>query len=215
MPWRECKAIGRSVVGFTAVGWDAVKQRVMFEVVLAKFEQNEELADLLIGTGEKILVEASPYDDVWGAGMSALEILSGKEWDGENLLGVVLEKVRVVIGPTDDGGVASLTPAAETSREQRSKERGLDSDAEAMELMRYGKSRFVCDSDRCENEAARRHKARIEEKNQSKASVVLGVATGAPVGRAKGGYGLVAKEQSMDNSYNEDRIDSLLRCSDG
>ena len=134
VPWRECKAIGRSVVGFTAVGWDAVKQRVMFEVVLAKFEQNEELADLLIGTGEKILVEASPYDDVWGAGMSALEILSGKEWDGENLLGVVLEKVRVVIGPTDDGGVASLTPAAETSREQRSKERGLDSDVEAMEL---------------------------------------------------------------------------------
>ena len=103
-------------------------------MVLAKFEQNEELADLLIGTGEKILVEASPYDDVWGAGMSALEILSGKEWDGENLLGVVLEKVRVVIGPTDDGGVASLTPAAETSREQRSKERGLDSDVEAMEL---------------------------------------------------------------------------------
>ena len=121
-------------MGFTAVGWDAVKQRVMFEVVLAKFEQNEELADLLIGTGEKILVEASPYDDVWGAGMSALEILSGKEWDGENLLGVVLEKVRVVIGPTDDSGVASLTPEAETSREQRSKERGLDSDVEAMEL---------------------------------------------------------------------------------
>ena len=57
-----------------------------------------------------------------------------KEWDGENLLGVVLEKVRVVIGPTDDSGVASLTPEAETSREQRSKERGLDSDVEAMEL---------------------------------------------------------------------------------
>ena len=76
---RECKAIGRGVVGFTAVGWNAVKQKVMFEVVLAKFEQNEELADLLIGTGEKIIVEASPYNDVWGSGMSAVEILSGKE----------------------------------------------------------------------------------------------------------------------------------------
>ena len=75
--------------------------------------------------------------------------------------------------------------------------------------MIFGKRSFVCDSDRCENEAARRHKSRIEEKNQSKAPAVLGVATGAPVGRAKGGYGLVAKKRSMDNSYNEDRIDSL------
>ena len=81
--------------------------------------------------------------------------------------------------------------------------------------MRYGRRAFVCDNHRCENEAARRHKSRVEEKNQSKASVVLGVATGAPVGRAKGGYGLVAKKRSMDNSYNEDRIDLLLRCSDG
>ena len=81
--------------------------------------------------------------------------------------------------------------------------------------MRYGKRSFVCDSDECEGEAARRHQSRIEEQNRPKATVVLGVATGAPVGRPKEGYGLVAKERSIDNSYNEDRIDSLLRCSDG
>ena len=85
----ECKAIGRGVVGFTARGWDAVKPKVMFEVVLAKFEQNRELAELLIGTGEKVIVEASPHDGVWGTRMNAADILSGKEWNGENLLGVV------------------------------------------------------------------------------------------------------------------------------
>ena len=81
--------------------------------------------------------------------------------------------------------------------------------------MRYGKRSFVCDSDGCECEAARRHQSRKEDQNRPKATMVLGVATGAPVGRPKEGYGLVAKERSIDNSYNEDRIDSLLRCSDG
>ena len=69
--------------------------------------------------------------------------------------------------------------------------------------MRYGKRSFVCDSDECECEAARRHQSRKEDQNRPKATVVLGVATGAPVGRPKEGYGLVAKERSMENAYSE------------
>ena len=76
--------------------------------------------------------------------------------------------------------------------------------------MRYGNRSFVCDSDECEGEAARRHQSRIEEQNRPKANVVLGVATDTPVGRPNEGYGLVAKERSMENSYSAKRVDSLL-----
>ena len=50
---------------------------------------------------------------------------------------------------------------------------------------------------------------------QAQRSVPLGVATGVPVGRAKGGYGLVAKEQSMANTFAEERMDLLLSCMEG
>ena len=109
---KACKEIGRRVEGFTVKEWDAAKRNVMFEVVLAKFTQNKGLAELLIRTGERRIVEASPFDYVWGAGMKEEEIRAGGEWIGcENLLGIVLERVRVELRPADDDGAASLTPA--------------------------------------------------------------------------------------------------------
>lgn len=63
---------------------------------LLKFSQNEELKQKLLDTENKILVEASPYDKIWGIGLS----VSDKDfynpilWKGENLLGKILMKVR-------------------------------------------------------------------------------------------------------------------------
>lgn len=90
------KALGRAVRQFDAEVW----QRVRFEVVvqgnLAKFSQNPALRDFLLNTGEKILVEASPHDRIWGVGLDehAPEAHDPARWRGLNLLGFALMQVR-------------------------------------------------------------------------------------------------------------------------
>ena len=58
--------------------------------------KNEKLKAFLLNTGIKILVEASPYDKIWGIGLSADQenIENPLTWNGENLLGFVLMEVR-------------------------------------------------------------------------------------------------------------------------
>ena len=62
----------------------------------AKFSQNPEFYEYLKGTGDKIIVEASPYDNRWGIGMAAnhQDIEDPTKWRGENLLGKAIMKVR-------------------------------------------------------------------------------------------------------------------------
>ncbi len=70
----------------------------MYEVCLAKFSQHQDHADALLDTGKKVLAEASPYDRIWGIGMSSAYAIREKEdhtkWNGQNLLGIALMKVR-------------------------------------------------------------------------------------------------------------------------
>lgn len=94
---KEQKALGRKVKGFDPVVWDSVKMDEAHEFLLRKFYQNPELRDILENTGDKIIVEASPYDTVWGIGMGVdkyPQILNPDNWKGENLLGIALMKVR-------------------------------------------------------------------------------------------------------------------------
>ena len=62
----------------------------------AKFGQNPELKEFLLSTDDAILVEASPYDTIWGIGMDRETALNSKveDWKGENLLGCALMEVR-------------------------------------------------------------------------------------------------------------------------
>jgi ribA/ribD-fused uncharacterized protein len=66
---------------------------------MARFTQSAKCRELLLATGDKILVEASPYDKVWGVGLAAsdTDILDETKWKGENLLGKVLTEVREII----------------------------------------------------------------------------------------------------------------------
>ena len=63
---------------------------------MAKFTQNKHLADVLLSTDGKHIVEASPRDTFWGAGVNLRKITSTPrdQWPGQNELGQLLMKIR-------------------------------------------------------------------------------------------------------------------------
>jgi ribA/ribD-fused uncharacterized protein len=92
----DAKKLGRKVHNFDSRKWDAKKYGFVLQGNLLKFGQHASLRVFLLGTGEKILVEASPYDNVWGIGLSAEApgIQDPANWQGENLLGFALMEAR-------------------------------------------------------------------------------------------------------------------------
>lgn len=93
---REQKVLGRTVRGYDDVYWKACARELMVGGLMAKFTQNPDMRQQLLDTGDMILVEASPYDAVWGVGLSADDprILDQRNWLGTNWLGEVLMIVR-------------------------------------------------------------------------------------------------------------------------
>lgn len=98
---RRQKALGQSVVGFDESRWQASRLDIVLRGNLAKFSQSPRLLRRLCSTGHRVLVEASPLDQVWGIGMRAddEQIEDPAAWRGQNLLGVVLMKVREQLCP--------------------------------------------------------------------------------------------------------------------
>ena len=90
------KSSGRQVQGFDQAKWMAVARRIVTEGNLAKFGQNEALGHYLLGTGDQVLVEASPHDRVWGIGLAVddPQAQNPYTWRGENLLGFALMDAR-------------------------------------------------------------------------------------------------------------------------
>ena len=89
------KALGREIQNFDDAIWNQAKFNIVKMGNLHKFQQPD-LADFLLATGDKILVEASPVDRIWGIGLEAThpDALFPKDWRGENLLGFALMEVR-------------------------------------------------------------------------------------------------------------------------
>jgi ribA/ribD-fused uncharacterized protein len=74
--------------------WESSCDAIVEQGNYLKFSQNPQIRDILLGTGELILVEASPSDRIWGIGFDA-ENAEGKEEEwGKNKLGNALMKVR-------------------------------------------------------------------------------------------------------------------------
>ena len=65
--------------------WQGVKELVMYKALYHKFNQYLELKELLLKTGDRKLIEHSPYDSYWG---------DGPDGKGLNRLGVLLMKLR-------------------------------------------------------------------------------------------------------------------------
>ena len=92
----EMKKAGRRVRNFNWNLWDEHKFNVVYTGCHAKFSQNPDLLEEMLATGDKEFVEASPYDKIWGIGLGENDPRAEDKdtWDGQNLLGLVLTKVK-------------------------------------------------------------------------------------------------------------------------
>lgn len=96
---KEIQELGRKIQNFIEETWDEHKETIVINGNYYKFSQNNDLLDILMSTNNSILVEASPYDKIWGVGLSVEnpDILDENKWKGKNLLGKCLMKVRELL----------------------------------------------------------------------------------------------------------------------
>ena len=92
----KIKALGRLVANYNEKYWNGVRQIDVFEGLLAKFSQNEDLKKQLKATENCILAECAVRDKIWGIGLSMKDPkrLEIDKWNGQNLLGYALMMVR-------------------------------------------------------------------------------------------------------------------------
>ena len=93
---KEVKALGRRVKNFDENIWNKVSFDVVVKGNMAKFSQHQDLKQFLLSTSSRVIVEASPYDKVWGIGMLADNEMATNplKWKGLNKLGFALMFVR-------------------------------------------------------------------------------------------------------------------------
>ncbi|MEW9531806.1 NADAR family protein [Microbispora sp. NPDC049125] len=98
----EAKTLGRTVRGFDEQVWNAHRFDVVVRGTIAKFEQHPELRRFLLATRNRVLVEASPRDRIWGIGLTATDdrAASPATWQGLNLLGFALMAARDALQTT-------------------------------------------------------------------------------------------------------------------
>lgn len=94
---KACKDLGRSrQIPFDNEIWEQNRERIYKEVLIDKFSSSEILRSQLMYTMGKTLVEASPFDKIWGIGLAEdhKDAENPSKWRGLNLLGKVLMEVR-------------------------------------------------------------------------------------------------------------------------
>ncbi len=98
----RAKSLGRRVERFDEDVWLKHRWKIVVDGNVLKFSQNPRLRKYLLSTADKILVEASPNDRIWGIGMDAKSpsANSPDQWEGENLLGFALMEVRALLSGT-------------------------------------------------------------------------------------------------------------------
>ncbi|MFE1249882.1 NADAR family protein [Streptomyces sp. NPDC058735] len=90
------KKAGRLVRGFDETTWRRERFRIVVEGSVHKFAAHPRLREYLLSTGDRVLVEASPVDRIWGIGLAADDEAAGdpERWRGPNLLGFALMEAR-------------------------------------------------------------------------------------------------------------------------
>lgn len=85
---KEAAKMGRSRQHLLRENWEEIKDNVMYQAVLCKFKTHFDIQQILLDTGEQLIVENSPIDYYWGC---------GKDGSGKNKLGDILMQVRTEI----------------------------------------------------------------------------------------------------------------------
>lgn len=90
------KQLGREVRNYDDTIWSKERLKVVYDGNYAKFSQNESLRNYILHTKDKVLVEASPFDAIWGVKLNKESplIKNPNNWLGENYLGFTLMAVR-------------------------------------------------------------------------------------------------------------------------
>jgi ribA/ribD-fused uncharacterized protein len=90
------KKIGRSIENYNDDIWKENRYNIVKQGTFYKFSQNQELKTFLLSTNQKVIVEASPIDTIWGIGLAPnnKKINNPSNWRGLNLLGFALMEVR-------------------------------------------------------------------------------------------------------------------------
>ncbi len=98
----EAKSLGRRIAGFDEALWREHRYGIVVRGNIAKFGQHDDLRAYLLGTRDRVLVEASPVDRIWGIGLAADDerAASPTTWRGLNLLGFALMDARDALGNT-------------------------------------------------------------------------------------------------------------------
>ena len=95
---KEQKALGRQVQNFDNDVWLENRERIVGDGSYWKFvnslKEGEDLKGMLMGTGDRELVEASPMDKIWGIGFGEKNAESQRARWGLNLLGKALMRAR-------------------------------------------------------------------------------------------------------------------------
>lgn len=92
----KIKALGRKIKKFDEKTWEKQRLRIVQDGSFAKYSQNYSLWKLLDDTGDRIIVEASPYDKIWGIGLALQDpkAQDPTKWKGSNLLGICIMHAR-------------------------------------------------------------------------------------------------------------------------
>lgn len=112
---KRAKDLGRQVRGFDETVWAAHRYDIVVAGNVAKFAAHPDLRAFLLATGDRVLVEASPVDRVWGIGLAAdhPDAAAPARWRGANLLGFALMEARARLSdsaastPSETAGTGS------------------------------------------------------------------------------------------------------------
>jgi len=97
----EAKAVGRRVRNYDDETWAGARAAAVVRGNIAKFGQHDDLGLFLRATAQRVIVEASPRDRIWGIGLGAANPAARvpSRWRGLNLLGFALMEARARLFP--------------------------------------------------------------------------------------------------------------------
>jgi len=119
----KVKGLGRKVRNFDDAVWKEHLEEIAFEVVFQKFNSARRLREVLLKTGEKTIVEAAPYDYVWGVGLARSDprVYDPAQWQGTNVLGVALMQARDALRKKSGGPVSEAAEPSDESSTKRTR----------------------------------------------------------------------------------------------